>query len=214
MALTWKHPFTCLIAGPTGCGKTQFTIKFVKFSQEVISPPPTKILWCYGVYQKAFDSLKNDVEFHEGIPELSMFDGTQKTLLILNDLMHETDDRVTKIFTKVSHHCDVSVLYLTQNIFYGGKQNCTIGLNAHYLVMFRNPRDATQVAHLARQMSPGKSKFLIEAFHDATVEPFSYMVLDLKPDTEDKFRVRANIFPGDNSCAYVPKKKKKSLKNR
>jgi len=100
---------------------------------------------------------------------------------------------------------DVSVLYLTQNIFYGGKQNRTIGLNAHYLVLFRNPRDATQVSHLARQMYPGKTKFLVEAFHDATVEPFSYLVLDLKPDTEDKYRVRAKIFPGDNSCVYIPK---------
>ncbi len=100
---------------------------------------------------------------------------------------------------------DVSVMYLTQNIFFGGKQNRTIGLNAHYLVLFRNPRDATQVAHLARQMYPGKSKFLVEAFKDATSEPFSYLLMDLKPDTEEKLRVRANVFPGEESCVYVPK---------
>ena len=27
---TWQHPFTSIVAGPTGCGKTQFVIKFVK----------------------------------------------------------------------------------------------------------------------------------------------------------------------------------------
>lgn len=204
MSLTWKHPFTCLVAGPTGCGKTQFTIRLIEHAKTSIEPPPEKIVWCYGVYQTAFDKLTG-VEFHEGIPEIGLFDGKQKTLLILDDLMHETDDRVTKIFTKISHHMDVSVLYLTQNIFYGGKQNRTIGLNAHYLVLFRNPRDATQVAHLARQMYPGKSKFLIEAFRDATEAPFSYMLLDLKPDTEEKFRVRSHIFPGEQSYAYVPK---------
>lgn len=204
MALTWKHPFTCLISGPTGCGKTQFTIRLIQHAKSVIEPPPDKILWCYGVYQKAFDKLQN-VDFHEGIPDIATFDGSQKTLLILDDLMHETDDRVTKIFTKISHHMDVSVLYLTQNIFYGGKQNRTIGLNAHYLVLFRNPRDATQVAHLARQMYPGKSKFMIEAFQDATVAPYSYMLLDLKPDTDDKYRVRANVFPGEQQFVYVPK---------
>ena len=100
---------------------------------------------------------------------------------------------------------DVSVLYLTQNIFYGWKQNHTIGLNAHYLVLFRNPCDATQVAYLARQMYPGKSKFLIEAFKDATGEPFSYMLLDLKPDTEEKFRIRTKFFPGKHCYLYVPK---------
>jgi len=70
-----------------------------------------------------------------------------------------TYQRVTQIFTKTSHHMEVSVLYLTQNIFYGEKQNRTIGLNAHYLVLFKNPRDATQVSHLARQMYPGKTNF-------------------------------------------------------
>jgi len=162
MSLKFKHPFTCIVAGPSGCGKTQFTIKLIKQVKTLIEPIPEKIVWCYGVYQQTFEKLP-EVQFHEGLPEISAFDGTQKTLLILDDLMHETDDRVTKIFTKISHHMDVSVLYLSQNIFYGGKQNRTIGLNAHYLVLFRNPRDATQVSHLARQMYPGKTKFLVEA---------------------------------------------------
>ena len=204
MSLTWRHPFTSLVTGPTGCGKTQFTIKLVKFAKTIIEPPPEKILWCYGIHQKAFDTI-SDVEFHEGIPETSTFDGKQRTLLILDDLMHETDNRVTKIFTKISHHMDVSVLYLTQNLFYGGKQNRTIGLNAHYLVIFQNPRDVTQVANLARQMYPGKTKFLVEAFKDATTKPFSYMLIDLKADTDEKLRIRGNIFPGEESCAYIPK---------
>lgn len=204
MSLTWKHPFTCLISGPTGCGKTQFTFRLIENANVIIEPPPEKIVWCYGVYQESFSKLPK-VEFHDGLPDISIFDGKLKTLLVLDDLMHETDDRVTKIFTKISHHMDVSVLYLTQNLFFGGKQNRTIGLNAHYLVLFRNPRDATQVAHLARQMYPGKSKFLIEAFKDATIKPYSYMLLDLKSDTDDKFRVRTNIFPNEENFVYVPK---------
>jgi hypothetical protein len=180
------HPFTAMIAGPTGSGKTQFTLKLLEHSSTIIHPPPEKIVWCYGIYQSLFNNMRN-VIFHEGIPDVSMFDGKTKTLLILDDLMNETDQRVTNIFTKVSHHSDVSVLYLTQNLFFGGKQNRTIALNAHYLVMFRNPRDATQIAHLARQMYPGKSKFLIEAFADATKAPFSYLLLDLKADTEDQY---------------------------
>ena len=204
MSLTWKHPFTCLISGPTGCGKTQFTFRLIEKANAVMEPPPERIVWCYGVYQHTFSKLPQ-VEFHEGLPDIAIFDGKSKTLLVLDDLMHETDDRVTKIFTKISHHMDVSVVYLTQNLFFGGKQNRTIGLNAHYLVLFRNPRDATQVAHLARQMYPGKSKFLIEAFKDATVKPYSYMLLDLKSETEDKFRVRANIFPDEENFVYVPK---------
>jgi len=96
-------------------------------------------------------------------------------------------------------------LYLTQNLFYGSKQNRTISLNSHYLVLFKNARDATQISHLASQMYPGKSKFLIDAYRDATSKPFSYLLIDLKPDTEDQVRVRSNIFPGEQTCVYTPK---------
>jgi hypothetical protein len=81
-----------------------------------------------------------------------------------------------------------------------------MSLNAHYIVLFKNPRDANQIATLARQMYPGKSKFLIEAFKDATEKPYGYSLIDLKPDTGENIRVRTNIFPDDEkNYVYVPR---------
>ena len=188
--LTFRHPFTALVSGPTSCGKTQFTLRLIENVETMIIPKIERIIWCYGVFQNAFDNLQN-VEFYEGIPELSIFDGRQRTLLILDDLMHETDDRVTKIFTKISHHMNVSVLYLTQNLFFGGKQNRTVGLNSHYLVLFKNPRDATQVATLGRQIFPGRSKFIVEVFKDATSTPFNPTVQFCLPP-KNKFCIKYN----------------------
>ena len=71
--------------------------------------------------------------------------------------------------------------------------------------LFKNPRDATQVATLGRQMYPGKSKFLIEAFKDATQKPYGYLFLDMKPETEEIYRVRTNIFPNERQYVYLPK---------
>ena len=79
MTLMWKHPFTCIVAGPTGCGKTQFTIRLIQNANIVIEPSPEKIVWCYGVYQHSFEGM-NNVNFHEGIPEITSFDGKQRTL--------------------------------------------------------------------------------------------------------------------------------------
>ena len=204
MALKLKHPFTCIVAGPSGSGKTVFTTRLIENARDMIEPAPDRVLWCYGVFQSFFNETKN-VEFHEGLPNLDVFDGKQRVLLILDDLMHETDDRVSQIFTRVSHHKNLSVLYLTQNLFYGSKQNRTISLNSHYVVLFKNARDATQISHLAGQMYPGKSKFMIEAYRDATSNPFSYLLVDLKPDTEDRLRLRSNIFPGETPYVYLPK---------
>ena len=164
--MNFKHPFTAIVAGPSGSGKTVFTTRLIEHASKLIDPPPEKILWCYGIYQPFFNGMKN-VEFHEGLPDVNNFDGLQRVLLIIDDLMHETDDRVSQIFTRVSHHKNLSVLYLTQNIFYGSKQNRTMSLNTHYMILFKNARDATQISHLAGQMYPGKTKFLTEANRDA-----------------------------------------------
>jgi hypothetical protein len=200
----WRHPFSAIVAGPSSCGKSVFTFKFISEAQSLMTPPPEKIIYCYGEYQEMFSEYPH-VVFMEGLPDITQFDGKQRTLLILDDLMTETNDSVSSIFTKVSHHRNVSVIYLSQNLFYKSKQNRTISLNAHYLVLFKNPRDVTQVATLARQMYPGRSKFLVEAFKDATDRPYRYMLIDLKADTEEKYRIRTNIFSGEHQFVYIPK---------
>jgi len=68
--------------------------------------------------------------------------------------MAETNQLVTDIFTKISHHRDISVLHLIQNLFDNNKYARTISLNSHYLALFKNPRDVGQFEVLARQMYP------------------------------------------------------------
>ena len=137
-----RHPFSFIVSGPSGCGKTQFTLKFIEHLEHMVVPQIEKVMWCFGIYQDIFDSYPK-IQFQEGLPDLNVFEGKERTLLVLDDLMSETDERVTKVFTKISHHRNVSVLYLTQILFYKGKHTRTISLNAHYLVLFKNDRYTT-----------------------------------------------------------------------
>jgi UDP-N-acetyl-D-mannosaminuronic acid transferase (WecB/TagA/CpsF family) len=52
-----------------------------------------------------------------------------------------------------------------QNLFHRGKHHRTISLNAHYMVVFKNPRDVLQIMALANQMYPkGQgTKYFLEA---------------------------------------------------
>jgi hypothetical protein len=168
----------------------------------MISPPADKNTYCYGEYQPVFNDYP-DVIFHEGLPDISQFYGHDGILLILDDLMSETHDSVSNIFTKVPHHRNVSVMYLSQNLFYKSKQTRTMSWNAHYTVHFKNPRDAMQVSTLARQMYPGQNKFLVKAFKNATEKPFGYLLLDLIPDTDEKYRIRTSIFPEERQYVYI-----------
>ena len=119
--------------------------------------------------------------------------------------MTETNDSVANLFTKWSHHRNVSVMFLTQNLFYKNRHMRTISLNSHYMVLFKNPRDAGLFSILARQMYPSSWKFAEEAYRDATERPFGYLFVDLKPQQNERYRLRANVFPGEAQFIYVRK---------
>ena len=72
-----------------------------------------------------------------------------------------------------------------------------MSLNAHYIVLFKNPRDASQFANLARPMYPKQWQFAVEAYKDAMREPYSYLLLDLRPEQNEDLRLRTNVFPGE-----------------
>ena len=201
---SWSHPFTCVISGPTGAGKTVFVKKFLQHVNVLMSPPPQEIVWCYGEWQSGYESLP-EVTFQEGLPKIEEYHDGKRRLLIIDDLMNETDERVTNIFTKGSHHRNLSVIYLVQNLFGKNKHQRTISLNAHFLIVFKNPRDASQITHLAKQMYPGKLKYVQEAFKDATSLPYGYLVFDLRQTTPDHLRLRTRIFPPDHQVVYLQK---------
>ena len=75
----------------------------------------------------------------------------KRNLLMFDDLMTEAkcNQRIADLFTKGSHHRNISAVYLTQNLFPQGKVCRDIILNTQYMVLFNNPIDRQQVATLA-----------------------------------------------------------------
>ena len=197
MSIPLSAPFTAIVAGPSSSGKTRLTMEIVKHSKTVIVPPPDDIVWCYSIYQPEFNELKSVARLREGLPDPKTFDGARSSLVVLDDMMSECDARVTDLFTRVSHHRRVSVIFMSQNIFFCSKESRTISLNAHYLFLMKVTRDLLQIDTIARQMFPRDSKYMIEVYKDATREPFSYLLVDLKQQMPDKFRLCDGLLPGE-----------------
>ena len=198
----WQHPFTCIVAGPTQSGKTEFVKRFIENLEDMVTPLPTRIVWSYGEWQPAYQTLLDNVDFVQGLPDLPVY-SKEPLLVVIDDQMHGVDRRITSLFTKGSHHRNLSIVYIVQNLFDQHKEHRTISLNSHYLMIFKNPRDGSQIVHLAKQMYPGKTHYLRQAFALATGQPHGYLLIDLKQATPEGMRLRSHIFPGESQEVYV-----------
>lgn len=209
--IRFQAPFTCLIAGPTGSGKSVITFRLIKHRTQMIKGDITGVLYCLppGQTIDVPDSIKRDkgVVFHSGIPDFNRFTSGKSYLVILDDLMSDANQNVMNLFTRQSHHRNLSVIFLVQNVFFGGNKFFrTISLNCHYIICTKNPRDRHQIATLAQQLYPENVKFVQEAFVDATKNAYNYILFDLSQTCSDKLRFRTNIFPDDEpqNVIYVP----------
>jgi hypothetical protein len=140
-----------------------FVRRFVPNIKHMMTPKPDRILWCYGEYQTLYGTVEG-IEFQQGLPDLDNLDPRENHFIILDDLMDETDQRVASLFTKKSHHKNISVMYIVQNLVHRGKHHRTISRNAHYMVLFKNLTDVSQIMALVHQMYPRRTQFFLEAF--------------------------------------------------
>ena len=206
----FQHPFTCILSGPTMCGKTHLLKEILKNKHVLINPSPQRIIIFYKAWQNFYQEFKRfvpDIEFHEGIYEIDNLNQNMTNLVVFDDLMEEclSSSSVMNLFTVGSHHKNTSVYFITQNIFSKGKFARDISLNTNYLIIFLNPRDQLQFQVLAKQMFPTNTKFLIESFEDATKKPHGYLFLDLKQTTEFKKRIQTGILPNQLRVIYTQK---------
>ena len=203
-----------MISGPTGSGKTYFVHQLL--SENMFTENIATVLYCYGVYQNYFDtmlfSLPN-IEFHEGLPDAekirSLNDG-KFNVIVLDDLMEKIIKSVDSqnLFTKFCHHYNITAIFITQNIFAQGPYSRSINLNTHILVLFKNKRDETQIHIIGKQLFPGKKQVFIEAYEDATSEPYGYLMVDCDPSSLDQFKLRTKIFPTEKTICYLKKEMK------
>jgi hypothetical protein len=207
MSLAFKHPFTCILAGPTQSGKSTWTRKFINELDNLVTPKVEEVIYCLPKGQPFVKNFPPFVKFHDGVPDMEKFRDCKRRLLILDDLMSSTKQGISEIFIRQSHHYNISVIFIVQNLFSKNQGHRDVSLNAHYIVLFKNPREKNQSSHLGRQTSPENPRFIQESFLDATKKEYGYLLFDLTQQTDDLHRFRTNIFRSDfpRNIVYVPK---------
>lgn len=216
-AIKLESPLNCIVVGATCSGKTHLLYEILKHGEHMFTAKPTKIIYCYGVYQSLYDDMKtsiSNIQFFEGLPSREDLDmwGLEKghKILILDDLLQKAakNTDIVDLFCQYSHHLNFSTFFVVQNLFANGKQFRTISLNTHYFILFKNQRDQLQIQTLGRQMFPGQLHFFTEAYQKATDPKYGYLLIDVSPHSDPKYKLRTHILPGQLMSVFLPENSK------
>ena len=83
--------------------------------------------------------------------------------------------KVSELFTKESQHRNISLLVITQTVFHQGPSSRDISLNSKYIVVFKIPRDKTQIMHMAREVHPKNISSFHKTYLQACKDSHSYL---------------------------------------
>ena len=208
-----RQPSSVIVAGPSGSGKTVLMQHLLTFPYRVLTKKPDRMVYAYDRWQPRFEEMQPFVTFFKGIPTTAHLDKwfakTNGGVLVLDDLMEEggRDKSVLDLFTKDSHHRNITVFYLAQDIFPPGKFSKTINRNAHYIIAFKNPRDKTGLRTVLLQAFPDRWRSILHLLEWITDKPFSYLMLDLHPASDDRYRLWSKLTPSEgNTTVHTSKK--------
>jgi hypothetical protein len=194
----FETPSRWIIFGSSGSGKTTFVFNLIK-SIKLFKNKFNRIVYCTGgVVPNINEINKIKIEYFKNVNEklINSFNKNKNNLLILDDNMHSfvNDILISDLFTKHSHHKNITVILLMQNLFPKSKFNRDISLNSNYIVLMKNPRDKQQIKLLANQICGGQENYIFDAYKNATeFSAYSYLMLDLNQTTPVELRVRTNV---------------------
>lgn len=200
----WQHPSNIMVCGPTKSGKTQFVYKLLRHRNWLFRPGVKKVLFIFSEEQKIYDQMKDEfgdsITFVQGIPDdpYTYFKPHEHGVIVVDDMMCEIErnaGEVSKWFTKGTHHKNISLVLLVQNLFPKNMRN--ISLNAHYLVLFQNPIDKSQASRLGAQVFPGDVPCFKTVLQRVFRVPYRPVILNFHHSTPTAESITCDLFPED-----------------
>ena len=224
---TFRCPFNMLISGPTQSGKTTWISRLLVYAGELLETLPSEVHW-YSPHATPAPGLSSCVQFpiyyHQRLPWATFKrnddddddddsngqenDPKPGSIIVIDDFAQETANsrELTSYITKTSHHRDMSIVLLTQNLFHSGKETRTQSLNMHYMVLMRQTRDHKQIRTLGRQLTQTEKEYraFLDAYNDATSHRhFSYLLVSMHPRDDKRLLLRGTLFPEEAPAAAV-----------
>ena len=120
-------------------------------------------------------------------------------LVIFDDMINSQNlDMIANLFLVDGRHRQLSMIFISQKLFVNDNNYREISQNVDYFIIFKNPRNVQEIGHLSSQMST-KNGELISYYKQATIAPFSYLMINLTQECEDKVKYLSHLFNNPNT---------------
>ena len=201
-----------IIYGPSFSGKSTFVQK-VLTNPYLWEEPIDKIHYYYGIESESLKKMKElfpSANFTYGLPEdlETPFDPNLNEVAVFDDLGAEIEQskEFCQFLSRITHHKRIHAFVISQFIFGGGKFKRQQASNYSMVVLFPSKRSAYQIQILGKQVGVADSRFIVQAYNDATKENHGFLILDLRESSPSEVRLVSNIFlekPPHAVCVYI-----------
>ena len=208
-------PFSLVLAGPSGSGKSKFLFDLLDNLDSCTEPKIEKVIFIYGVYQEVYKNYPN-IHFTDNL-EYMKARPCENTLLILDDCMSQVKDSTVleQLFTRGRHE-NISVILVLQSMFYKGSVLKTVRDNATYMAITNHIQDQTRLYTFSSQLELKNSTYFIDSYMDAMKTRFNYLFIDLHPKSQLRdapyfIKYRSGVAKAEGQTLYMDAKKYKNV---
>ena len=192
LTFTKNRVFISLV-GPSETGKSQLKLIYNWLKNGIFQPKFDKIYFFYQYSQTLYDVMQKEIENLEFVRGVnfklidSLKNNSTNYLLFFDDSCEEKCN--SKAFVDIAtagRHQGLSTIYIKHNLFHQSKLGRDVELQNSHIVLFKSPREITQVTTLSTQLGLGSE--LVYWYRDATSVPFGHLLIGLSPRTDDRLR--------------------------
>ena len=211
--IRFKENFKIFVCGPSRCGKTVFIKDLLQNIPSITKQNISKVIYVYKVWQQIFEDmklqglidffLKEEENIVEKIKKLSF---GEYSLVIFDDLINSKNlEEISNLFVVDGRHSNYSMIFTSQRMFVNNEYFRQISNNCDYIVVFKNPRNYSEIRTLAQQLTP-MSLDLLEIYTKATKDPFTYLLINLTQECNEDVKFLSHLFDYDHYVKTYVKK--------
>ena len=211
--IRFKENFKIFVCGPSRCGKTVFIKDLLQNIPSITKQNISKVIYVYKVWQQIFEDMKLQGLVHfflreeenivEKIKKLSF---GEYSLVIFDDLINSKIlEEISNLFVVDGRHSNYSMIFTSQRMFVNNEYFRQISNNCDYIVVFKNPRNYSEIRTLAQQLTP-MSLDLLEIYTKATKDPFTYLLINLTQECNEDVKFLSHLFDYDHYVKTYVKK--------